>query len=406
MHSDFVQKIDSSFRGLQNLILSKNLNMGNFTSFTNSIENSLTEFNKNIYSSISGNDNNSYKIYFDNIRNLLNKAILSIKNESNYQNANNYVTTAYLDNFEYLEPPIEKINATLKVSTELAIREQLESLIDAHAPILQIENLVTKINSSLDYEEKLLNSKNAPNIFNLNNATKFSGPINGTDTNALKAGMGIYSGERRAMGNSSDAYKSEVRNNIDNIRIKLNEVLKYYNQNDHKQAFAKAQSAYLDSYENIEIPLRPINPDFVLSMEIVFAELRNLINSNSSKPPVIEKISEIQKGLDESERLVSGTGIVAPTIAFTSSFSIVFREGLESALIIGAILAYLEASRNEQFKKYVYLGAVIAIGLTAVTWFVAEFLIKISGVSRSLIEAFAGISVIVIVLFWVSLDTE
>ena len=113
------------------------------------------------------------------------------------------------------------------------------------------------------------------------------------------------------MGNSSDTYKSEVKNNIDTIRIKLNDVIKTYQQNDHKQAFSKAQSAYLDSYENIEIPLRPINPDFVLDMEIKFAELRNLLSSNSPLPSVIEKISEIQKGLDESERLVSGPGIVA-----------------------------------------------------------------------------------------------
>jgi high-affinity iron transporter len=147
--------------------------------------------------------------------------------------------------------------------------------------------------------------------------------------------------------------------------------------------------------------LRPINPDFVLDMEIKFAELRNLISSNSSSPLIVEKISEIQKGLDESERLVSGTGVVAPTIAFSSSFSIVFREGLESALIIGAILTYLEASRNDKFKKFVYFGILIAIGATAITWFIAEFLIKISGASREIIEAVAGLSAVA-VLFWVS----
>ena len=52
---------------------------------------------------------------------MLNKATPSIKNDNNYQSANNYVTTAYLDNFEYLEPPIEKINVTLKEYTELAL---------------------------------------------------------------------------------------------------------------------------------------------------------------------------------------------------------------------------------------------------------------------------------------------
>jgi high-affinity iron transporter len=74
---------------------------------------------------------------------------------------------------------------------------------------------------------------------------------------------------------------------------------------------------------------------------------------------------------------------------------------LESALIVGAILTYLEASRNERFKKHVYYGIVIAIAATAVTWFVAEFIIDISSASRELIEAIAGVSAVA-VLFWVS----
>ncbi|MBA3977810.1 MAG: FTR1 family protein, partial [Nitrosopumilus sp.] len=95
------------------------------------------------------------------------------------------------------------------------------------------------------------------------------------------------------------------------------------------------------------------------------------------------------------------TGAVAPTIAFSSSFSIIFREGLESALILGAILTYLEASRNERFKKHVYLGILFAVVLTVITWLVAEFLIDISGAGREMIEAIAGISAVA-VLFWVS----
>ena len=38
---------------------------------------------------------------------------------------------------------------------------------------------------------------------------------------------------------------------------------------------------------------------------------------------------------------------------------------------------------------------------TAITWFIAQFIIEISGTSRELIEAIAGISAVA-VLFWVS----
>jgi high-affinity iron transporter len=192
-----------------------------------------------------------------------------------------------------------------------------------------------------------------------------------------------------------------VRNNIDQIRIKLDETLQLYSEGRTQEALTSSRSAYLDSYENIEIPLRPIDPDFTLEMEIKFAELRNLIQANAPYSEVEGKVVEIRRGLDESERLVSGPGILAPTLAFSTSFSIIFREGLESALIIGAILTYLEASRNERFKKHVYYGIVLALAATAVTWYVAQYIIQISGASRELIEAIAGISAVA-VLFWVS----
>jgi high-affinity iron transporter len=108
------------------------------------------------------------------------------------------------------------------------------------------------------------------------------------------------------------------------------------------------------------------------------------MQSNAGYEEVLKKTSEIKSGLDESERLVSGTGVIAPSIAFSTSFSIIFREGLESALIIGAIITYLEASRNQRFKKHVYYGIIVAVGATAVTWFIAQYVIEISGASRYL----------------------
>lgn len=221
------------------------------------------------------------------------------------------------------------------------------------------------------------------------------------DIQELSRGFGIYTGERKEIGQTDESSKGVVRDNIDQIRLKLENVLQEYKEKKYDESLSSSRSAYLDSYENIEVPLRPINPDFTLDMEIKFAQLRNLIQSKVPYESVQAKIIEIRQGLDESERLVTGTGIIAPAIAFSTSFTIIFREGLESALIIGAILTYLEASRNDRFKKHVYYGIAIAILATAFTWFIAEYIIKISGASRELIEAIAGISAVV-VLFWVS----
>jgi high-affinity iron transporter len=64
-------------------------------------------------------------------------------------------------------------------------------------------------------------------------------------------------------------------------------------------------------------------------------------------------------------------------------------------------LTYLEASRNDRYKKQVYYGIIIAIVATAITWVIATHIIQVSGINRELIEAVAGLSAVA-VLFWVS----
>jgi high-affinity iron transporter len=384
---------------LNTLIDSKSDNTQEFSRIISAIENDLNESNNIRMPSTTSTVDPSLQVYYDNIDILLNNAISSIKN-GNYLAADKNVSSAYLDNFEYLEAPIEEVNSTLMLQIETNMRENLRALIKNQTSLADIEAYISNIKDDLQVSKQLLST---PSIAQSNN--NFTIPssfvTNTANIDSLKQGFGVYTGERRSMGEASEDFKGQVRNDIDTIRLKLDEVVSIYNQNDTSQALATAKSAYLDSYENIEIPLRPIDPDFTLEMEIKFAELRNLISSNAPSDEVVSKIAELKSGLDESERFVSGIGVVAPAIAFSSSFSIIFREGLEAALILGAILTYLEASRNEKFKKHVYAGIVLAIALTAVTWIIAQFIIEISGAQRELIEAIAGISAVV-VLFWVS----
>jgi high-affinity iron transporter len=327
--------------------------------------------------------------------------VISEVNNGNYEQADQYAVSAYLDNYEYLEAPIEKHDPTLMVTIEEEMREELRGMIEARESAESIQAFVNGILVKLDSAEELLKNDASFNQSPVPSPSTTSSSGLFADIEGLKAGFGTYTGERRDIGEAEDPAKAAVRSNIDRIRMQLDETLRLYKEGNYDDSLLASRSAYLDSYESVEIPLRPIDPDFTLEMEIKFAELRNLIQAHAPYGQVESKVVEIRKGLDESERLVSGTGILAPTIAFSTSFSIIFREGLESALIVGAILTYLEASRNAKFKKHVYYGIVIAIGATAVTWFIAEFIIDISGANRELIEAIAGVSAVV-VLFWVS----
>ena len=392
------KELESFFDDLKNSLLSKS-DIQSITVLIKALQTNLAENESDTPS------NGSLRPYFANIKNLLSDIDVAIRNDSDYSSAEKYATTAYLDNFEYLEAPLEKVDPILMKNLELMMREQLRELLknsQQSEAIVLLNNITTNLSKAanllnINYEN-LETSDTAGYSVPLRENTQLN---NLSDITELSKGFGTYSGIKKGFGDSKDSEKTGVRIDIDSIRIKLVELLQKYKEGENDEAFMAARSAYLDSYERIEVPLRPINPDYTLDMEIKFAELRNLIQQHQPYPRVEAKVVEIRSGLDESERLVTGTGTLAPSLAFSTSFSIIFREGLESALIIGAILTYLEASRNSHYKKHVYLGIVIAIIATVITWFIAQFVIDITGASKELIEAIAGISAVV-VLFWVS----
>ena len=318
---------------------------------------------------------------YDSIRNLYSELFTAV-NTGDYLTAEEIAIEAYLENFEYLEPDIKKVDETLLNSLEINMREKLRDMIaqkeNSHEIIKFIENFILP-----DLAKAESMTSKLPSIIDANPSSEK---------------------DLKSMGDTSEDQKSGVKNKIDTIRERLDEVLLHYSRGDTQSAHANARSAYLDSYEFVEIPLRAIDPDFTLEVEYQFATLRNLIKQEAPQEEIQDVIIDIRRNLDESERIVSGIGTLAPSIAFTSSFAIIFREGLESVLILGAITTYLEASRNNQFKKYIYYGVVTAFAATAVTWIIASYIIEISGINRELIEAIAALSataVLFYVSFWV-----
>ena len=314
------------------------------------------------------------------IRDLYTDLMIELDN-GDYKKAEQIGIEAYLENFEYLEPEIEVADAELLYELEWDMREELRTMIkNRESPDTIKSFLIDSIIPRLDIAQGKVAE------------LKASGVVI-ADALAMK--------EKKPMGSATEGQKGEVRDEIDVIREQLMATEIFYELGDTQSAYASARSAYLDSYEYIEIPLRTIAPDFTLEVEFQFATLRNQINEGVSMGDLSSTIIAIERSLDESERLVSGTGTIAPMIAFISSFAIIFREGLESVLILGAIMTYLEASRNHKFKKYVHYGIVLAIGATAVTWVIASYVIEISGANRELIEAIAALSATA-VLFYVS----
>lgn len=97
---------------------------------------------------------NDQLIILSNIRNLLDNAITELNN-GNYTGASDLVDIAYIDNYEYLEDPLKKLDKDLMEETEVMIREDFASAIEDKKPVDEITTLHTNIESNLDMAEKL-----------------------------------------------------------------------------------------------------------------------------------------------------------------------------------------------------------------------------------------------------------
>jgi hypothetical protein len=89
------------------------------------------------------------------IRSLLNQTVASYQ-QQNYAEADALATTAYLDNFEFIEAPLAEKDEVLMENTEIMLREQLRQLIQNKVPVEELQQHIEKINSNLDRAEQLL----------------------------------------------------------------------------------------------------------------------------------------------------------------------------------------------------------------------------------------------------------
>jgi hypothetical protein len=89
------------------------------------------------------------------IRNLLNQTIQAYQ-QQNYAEAEAFATTAYIDNFEFIEAALAEKDEALMENTEIMLREQLRQLIQNQVSVEQLQQHIDKINDNLDRSEQLL----------------------------------------------------------------------------------------------------------------------------------------------------------------------------------------------------------------------------------------------------------
>jgi high-affinity iron transporter len=193
----------------------------------------------------------------------------------------------------------------------------------------------------------------------------------------------------------------EAIHELDTARRLVDKSIQLYQDGRTENAYAAARNSYLDHFEYVEIPLRVRDESLTLAVEEDYAVLRGLIEAGAPLDEVEAVSAEVHEGLNEVERTLSEPGLAAPLIALTYAFTILFREGIEAVLVVAAVLAYLEASRNTQYRGLVIKGVLAAIAATVVLFVASTLFLELAPFQRELLEA--GIAVLAVaVLFYVS----
>jgi high-affinity iron transporter len=185
------------------------------------------------------------------------------------------------------------------------------------------------------------------------------------------------------------------------IRDLLQQAMRAYRLGDYSGAFKLSRAAYLDHFENIEIPLRAMDGDLTLDLEYRFADLRSKMQQGAPASEVEASARHVRDGVDEVDGMFTSTGALAPTLAVVSGFSVIFREGLEAVLVLAALLGYLRASQGQSLGRYIFYGVGLAIVASAFSWLVVHYVVSVTPVARELLEAVVSL-IAVAVLFWVN----
>ncbi|HUG00342.1 MAG TPA: FTR1 family protein [Longimicrobiales bacterium] len=166
-----------------------------------------------------------------------------------------------------------------------------------------------------------------------------------------------------------------------------------------REALRLVEAAYLEGFE----PLESLLPgDRVYAIERLFhLSLRPALSGGSSADPVAV-LTELRSELHAADAvLAEGSGRWFVTL---NAFAIIFREGLEAVLLVGAILAYLRASgADPRHRRHVLYGVAAAIAASVGTWMLARTFVPIGGAQRELIEgvtALLAVGVLVYVSHW------
>ena len=176
-----------------------------------------------------------------------------------------------------------------------------------------------------------------------------------------------------------------------------------YHSGNLEQALRFTLDAYLDGVEPVEPALWQRDRALATELETGFWSYRMHLRSGVSAAAVDLGYESLREVLGRSREALEDSEVESG-FAFLQSLTIILREGIEAALLLGLMVTYLAVAGYGRFKKYVGLGAAAAVLLGIVTWWVFQVVLAFSPLQQEALEGITSLlaaAVLFSVTFWV-----
>jgi len=175
------------------------------------------------------------------------------------------------------------------------------------------------------------------------------------------------------------------------LRRALQTGLASYRSGQQAQARRQFVAAYLDELEPQEPVIRARSVELVTAMEKTMLALREAAAIDGQADAIAEHVATMERLIERAERQKT-----SPTAALLGALTITLREGLEIALLIGALLGLVRKRGHSALVRYVHGGWIGALAAGLLTWWLAGSLL--GGLERELAEGIAAIAAALMLL--------
>jgi FTR1 family protein len=169
-----------------------------------------------------------------------------------------------------------------------------------------------------------------------------------------------------------------------------------YAAGDRDAALAAVEHGYLERFEPLESRLPS---DLVGRIErAIHLSLRPSIRTGDPVVEVDAMFAALYEDLALADARLSGGASF--WFGAVNAFAIIFREGLEAVLLIGAILAYMSrTTAGARQRRQVWLGVGGGVLASVATWVLAVTLVPVSGASREMVEGVTALLAVAVLLY-------